>query len=220
MGENNPPSEENCEKNTRRNLLKVAAAGATGLSFSSVATADDSSGKGRGPVDAPPNQNSGSHGRRPGRRPEGVSQRDPEEIFGEEITEMSDEELDRKADNLWEEGMGSDSSQLSLQMEKNCLTDVLDIENLPAIEVDVCALDNACGVEVTVGIFGVTDSARLESCSRYCRNIKLNALAETVDLDVCYDHYASEVEFSVEHCSWRPRSGWNCSTGNGTIDTS
>lgn len=207
--------EEDSTKNTRRNLLKVAGVGITGLTAPGVVSADETRSNGPNADDHP---GKGVGPNNPPRKgPKNISDKDPEEVFGEDITKMSNEEIEEKVEKLWDEGMGGDSGQVTLQTTKNCFSDSINLKNIPGIELDICLLDNECGVSVTAGVLGVTDTAKLKSCYTYCRTFTFNVVAEKIEMKLCYNHRASKLTASVERDYWRPCCGWRSNSGRDTI---
>lgn len=196
MSSENPERNELSTKNTRRKILKATTAtGLSGLAFSGVAAADDNSEESEDRI-----------------------QITLEDILGEEVHDMSDEEIETELEKLWDEGTGDTDAQFAPQMTENCLSETLNFESVPGIDLELCLLDQSCGVEVEAGLLGYTETFELESCSRICRTIEIDVLAVVNEFIVCYDHSASQVEVTLEECSWGI-SGWSCSTiGDKTIN--
>lgn len=225
---NEETSESNSESITRRRLLMEAGAGGTALAFSGVASARRgrrNRSRGR-PQDTPASYRSRRHTRRPpegpnssrdsGIIPENIHSKDPEEVFDDDILNMSEEELDNQIQDIAGEGM-ADGPVMAQSVDRNCIIKTVFGDDLPAIDLDLCFVDEDCAVELIAGAFGQSISRQLTTCPLgYCQVVSFNALSDMLDITTCA-LYEDIYDIDVEYCNWRPGRGWRCTTYNDVI---
>lgn len=193
---------------TRRKILISAGSSGAIMGFSGIASAD-----------SPPNENSWNKSDDlPGLKDDSVTtenihEKDPEEIFDEEILEMSADELDRLVKQRWNDGYGSHKLGMS-NVDENCIAETLNLDELPAIDFDLCLIDDNCAVEFTAGALGQSTSEILETCPHIvrCKTVHYNLLSDLLDIEVCFNVNTLEVSLDIEYCNWRPGQGWNCTS--------
>lgn len=138
---------------------------------------------------------------------------------------MTDEELDELVEEKWDEGMGQKwDNEIGYKIApasvgENCIARELDLDNIPLIDVDVCLVDEPCGIEITLGALGQSTTMGFDDCRTMCQTYEINAFAEILEIEVCNRVPFSEIKISAERCNWRPTRGWDCpNSGKQTID--
>lgn len=223
--------EENEETINRRKVLIATSSSGTALMFSGVASAEDTSENGS-KENTEPKYNKIIAGNDPELKDnkittEDIPEKDPEEVFDEEVLNMTKEELNKRVEEKWDEGAGDDKvpigrrGQFSISsVDENCVADELNLDKIPAIEADFCLIDDNCAIELTLGILGQSVTDELKTCPSIesCRTYSFNALSELVDITVCFNVSDLEVTISAEYCNWRPGRGWDCTEGEQTVN--
>lgn len=207
--ENKSESDGDENQNTRRKVLKAAVStGTSGFLLSGTAAAQNIRFRRRGESD-----------RSTRKTDRDIPEKPPEVPSNVDVTELSDEDISEWTERKWGEGTGESRYLFSAQaIERNCLSRTINLSKIPGIELDVCLVDNPCGVEVTIGVLGYSEKTKFNDChGSTCKDVTIDAYFEVFNAEMCLEvGYTPGLVLDIRRENWRPSRGWAVVTDDKT----